>query len=709
MACAFASVMVLASTPALAAPPKQRSAAGPPTKPNILFVIIDDAGSDQFSKLNPSGPDLAATPVFDSIWAQGVAFTNTWAMPQCSPSRVSMMTGRYPLRTGVYNACLSKAPPRSQASPYEFTTPRLLATAGYASGYIGKFHLGNDALNVAGDAYPLDLGFPSFDGTNLGGPALIDVTLAGQMAAPAKDALPMYSCGFPVDAATNAPAVCSCGYPDQTWVDSMDAVQCLASGGVPLVALDGTPILKGSAKDVGRVNFQANNGFFNNPRVVVSEGSAPVITNESKYSASNYVDRAVSWITSRPAGTPWMCTVGFVNIHDPYQPAPADLLPPGASWPAKIPYLCDEQAGYSGSLVASQHGMTNQMLTSTDREIGRLLVQTGLAKWSGSGITLVDSNTTVIVVGDNGSFLNAVRFPFDPLHAKGYVNQTGVSVPLVVAGAKVVAPGRTVDAMVNVTDLYQLCGELAGLDVRATVPASHTLDCQSMIGYLKNPKAAPVRTINFTQNGTNLTFPDGLLRACLITSVALCTDSTATGPTVCESLGGTWYDGYATCCDLRAANIAGDFSIIPTSAVAAFDGRYKLIVQELPSCDQGTVCAYEFYDLTTAPFAKLLGGRGIDFPSASLLPTTADCNPDALTPEQDAAFTALQAYLNNPLAQGTACPGDGNLDRVVDNNDLAEIMNWWGEISVYDFNNDGTTDGNDLAMLLNSWGPCANE
>lgn len=680
---------------------------GAPSRPNILFVIIDDAGADSFSRWNPAGVELPQTPVIDSLCDQGVRFSNVWSMPQCSPSRVAMMTGRFPFRTGVMNACLQTAPPRSQASPYEFTLPRLLSTAGYASGYVGKFHLGDPALNPQGDGYANGLGFPLFDGTPLGGASPIDTTLAGQMAPPASGQSPIYSCGFPVDVATNAPAVCACGFPDQTWIDGMDAVECLAVGGVPLVDASGVPVTKGSAAAVARVDFTLSNGYFVNERVVAAEGSAPVLTLERRYAPSSDVDHALAWIGARPAGTPWMCTVGFVNVHDPYQPAPAGLLQPDAEWPAGLPYLCDTQVGYEGtSTDPSKKGMTNQMLSASDREIGRLLVEGGFATWSGNGVTLVDSNTLVVVVGDNGSYGPVVRLPYNKYQAKGYVNQSGVSVPLVIAGAGVASPGRVVDAMVNVADLYQCFGEVAGIDVRATVPATHALDAQSMIGYLRDPSAAPVRAFNFTQNGTNLSFPGGMFRACLLKSLQTCTDSIFPGSTVCELHGGTWYEGYATCCELRDSGDAGTgWGIVSPSALAVTDGRYKLIVKELPSCDEGKVCAYEFYDLFNAPFADVLGGRGIDYPSANLLSDAATCAGAELTPEAELAFDALDAYARALLASGVAVPGDGNLDGVVDAADISAIFNWWGGQSVYDFNNDGTTDGEDLAAVLDGWTP----
>ena len=60
----------------------------------------------------------------------------------------------------------------------------------------------------------------------------------------------------------------------------------------------------------------------------------------------------------------------------------------------------------------------------------------------------------VVIVGDNGSYLQTVRLPFDPQRAKGTPYQTGVWVPLIVSGPLVNEPGRSVTSMVNVVDLY---------------------------------------------------------------------------------------------------------------------------------------------------------------------------------------------------------------------------------------------------------------
>ena len=78
-------------------------------KPNILFVIMDDVGIDQMKLFGYGGRGVGPlapprTPTLDEIAESGVLFRNTWASPECSPSRASFFTGRYPLRHHVMAA-----------------------------------------------------------------------------------------------------------------------------------------------------------------------------------------------------------------------------------------------------------------------------------------------------------------------------------------------------------------------------------------------------------------------------------------------------------------------------------------------------------------------------------------------------------------------------------------------------------------------------
>ena len=113
----------------------------PRPPPNILFIILDDVGIDQMRIFGYSADNQPRTPNIDTIAQAGVRFRNAWAMPECSPSRVSFFTGRYPLRTGQFSIIIDRDLAQSQASPFEVTTPRVLRNRGYKSALFGKWHL----------------------------------------------------------------------------------------------------------------------------------------------------------------------------------------------------------------------------------------------------------------------------------------------------------------------------------------------------------------------------------------------------------------------------------------------------------------------------------------------------------------------------------------------------------------------------------------
>lgn len=202
------------------------------------------------------------------------------------------------------------------------------------------------------------------------------------------------------------------------------------------------------------------------------------------------------------------------------------------------------------------------MIESIDRELGRLLVATGIARRGPAGELLYQperSDVMVVVVGDNGSLGTAVKPPFDSLRSKGTAYQTGVWVPLVVAGPNVASPGRRVEEMVNVTDLYALFAEVAGIqDVRSQV--RRPIDAQPMLPYLKNPAQTPVRAWNFTQIGTNLQANGAINGPCVI---GVQCQQIAVTKSVCEDNLGVWYgagsdvagvpkDGFQYCCEVSA-------------------------------------------------------------------------------------------------------------------------------------------------------------
>ncbi|QDU37611.1 Arylsulfatase [Maioricimonas rarisocia] len=66
-------------------------------RPNIVFIMVDDLGKDW---INSYGADDIETPRIDALAADGMLFHNAYSMPQCTPTRVTLLTGRYPHHTG---------------------------------------------------------------------------------------------------------------------------------------------------------------------------------------------------------------------------------------------------------------------------------------------------------------------------------------------------------------------------------------------------------------------------------------------------------------------------------------------------------------------------------------------------------------------------------------------------------------------------------
>lgn len=117
--------------------------------PNFVFILADDLG---WADLGCYGNTFIETPHLDRLASQGMRFTAAYAAaPVCSPTRASIMTGQYPVRTGVYDFIPGHRrpwarlvpPPNAPALPPErVTLAEALAPAGYVSASIGKWHLG---------------------------------------------------------------------------------------------------------------------------------------------------------------------------------------------------------------------------------------------------------------------------------------------------------------------------------------------------------------------------------------------------------------------------------------------------------------------------------------------------------------------------------------------------------------------------------------
>ena len=137
-------------------------------KPNIIFILADDLGRHQ---IGAYGSTFYETPHIDKLAKSGLKFSNAYAAsPVCSPTRASIMTGKYPARLHLTDYIPGRSSKNSKLiTPNwkkelpleEITIAEVLQDAGYATGHFGKWHLNKDKKYKLGR--PGDPGSQGFD------------------------------------------------------------------------------------------------------------------------------------------------------------------------------------------------------------------------------------------------------------------------------------------------------------------------------------------------------------------------------------------------------------------------------------------------------------------------------------------------------------------------------------------------------------------
>lgn len=126
-----------------------------PATPNILLIIADDLGIDNVNGYQPTSL-LPSTPTLDSLRSVGITFDNAWAAPQCTPTRASIMSGKYGVKTGV-----TDAPGNLDTVHHSvFRSLDSVTNGAYADALIGKWHIGSTSTFD----HPADHGVDYYDG-----------------------------------------------------------------------------------------------------------------------------------------------------------------------------------------------------------------------------------------------------------------------------------------------------------------------------------------------------------------------------------------------------------------------------------------------------------------------------------------------------------------------------------------------------------------
>lgn len=128
------------------------------TKPNILLVIADDVSKDAISNYT-EGSSKANMPNLQSLMSAGITFDNTWVYSVCSPTRASIITEKYGIKTGVLE--VNDAISTSETSLQKYIKDN--TNNAYATAIIGKWHLSTNVVD------PIIMGVNYFVGILSGG------------------------------------------------------------------------------------------------------------------------------------------------------------------------------------------------------------------------------------------------------------------------------------------------------------------------------------------------------------------------------------------------------------------------------------------------------------------------------------------------------------------------------------------------------------
>ena len=240
-------------------------------QPNILMIVVDDFGYGDSGAYGGGEGRGMPTPNIDALANQGMQFYDYYAQPSCTAGRAAMLTGRFPNRSGMTTVAFQGQGGGLPAA--EWTLASVLKTAGYATYFTGKWHLGE-----ADYAMPTAQGFDEMKAVGL----------------------------YHLNAYT---------YGDAKWFPAMDPAIRAMFNKVTIGALEGT------AGSKAREMFKINGEYVNTPVIDGKPGvvGIPFLDRYIESAALEYLDKAA---VGARAGKPFFLSVNFMKVHQPNLPDP---------------------------------------------------------------------------------------------------------------------------------------------------------------------------------------------------------------------------------------------------------------------------------------------------------------------------------------------------------------------------------------------------
>ena len=375
-------------------------------RPNILILYTDQ---QRWDTLGANGNREILTPNLDALAKSGVNFSHHFVQnPVCMPSRISMLSGRYPSSLGITHMGV----PVPQET---MTLPRLLKRYGYRSANIGKLHFLPHANRDHRLPHP-DYGFDHLEISDE--PGVYEDAYRAWARQRAPEQMDSISAGIP-------PAT-------RTWYRTM--------------GIDDEVVHRGDPE--GRFDF---------------DGGIPFAADDGLTHSAFVAEQTIEYIRQQ-GSQPFLCIAGFYSPHAPWM-APQkylDLYDPEKLSVPEFPVEIERQRPRkSGQRFSDAHLRRAKqgyyaMISEVDDHVGRIL---GALDAEG-----LRENTVVVFTSDHGEWLGThLKF------GKGYPADDAVSrVPLIVS-APDGKSGQNVDDIVEAVDIVPTLLSLAGIQVPPTL------------------------------------------------------------------------------------------------------------------------------------------------------------------------------------------------------------------------------------------------